>query len=727
MPNASARVACRVVATPPSDGSTTLTLYADVADRGDILPLSGTFSVEAAPRFTAEGTVVDLGGRSALCKGETVEGTVVVFNEGTASANNVYVDLGLVGLMLNDGSMSRHIGTIPPGGIEQIHFSAVASGENPAVRPALYADEKLAIQLIEPELRLISPARFTVRNSRLVPTTTELIAPMGGQTTVMLSLLNEGDLPADHVRVHLSVSGGGIILSEPTGIVTLHDLREGRRVEHPITVRVDGRYNVTLKATIEDGPELAPLELEVAASTSFRIHSFEADASKARVGEPFDVTLETMNEANTVARGCGVQFEFGPGLSYEPHSLAVNGLSIDDTQFSENARMGFADVEPGAVISIAIQVMPTRPTLNGKRTSLTARVVWETEAFVEQTIDDIMVNPQAVFPKTLEALPFRVWDLTAPARLAPPKQAQLPSGTPPSLNGHAHIPSVEPKPPTTISEPVETSDESHDASVQTAEVKPEYLDLQHEADPFADFTPVFTIKDVVEAAKIDLPEIPEEREPEYPANSGLDVRAAQEQVEVRAAIYTPERRAKVDSILNADFESPLPLFAHIVAIRAFVPDAISAPNPQMEAAYVEASRAFSSLMLIPMLTYKREKVVKVPPSSLEAFAQKAEPFASRLSQIPQSPLRRFESAYNLPSVAACFAALAACGWLAIPADHEERPVVEHYLTKVIDGILRLDNIILHHFVDALGQSIWIDDLDEEFLAMRRFITTERVG
>ena len=38
----------------------------------------------------------------------------------------------------------------------------------------------------------------------------------------------------------------------------------------------------------------------------------------------------------------------------------------------------------------------------------------------------------------------------------------------------------------------------------------------------------------------------------------------------------------------------------------------------------------------------------------------------------------------------------------------------------------MDSIDLHRYADALGQTVWVADLDDEYLATRRFLTQTRV-
>ena len=747
-PHATASISCKAFIAPLPEGDNVVVLGANVVDRHETLALEARVRVDARALFTREGTVVDLGGFDTICQGEKREVCIVVYNEGTASAINVVADYGMVGLKTADGSHATHFGDLAPGAMERIVFDVECTGEMVRIRPALYCDGKLVLQLDEAPIRLIQPARFSSRYSRLTASSDELVAPMGGTAKIVLSVMNEGDLPAEHVTVQLRVSEGASVVSEPTPSVTLHKVLEGQRRDYEFTIRVDGRNDVQVTAEIEGGPTLEPLAIEVAASTSFAIYGFEADHANAEVERPFDVALNVMNDGNMRAKSCAIVVKYSQGLTYDADSLEINGLRFDDSLFSDQGFVGVTEIESGALIALRWKALPTKPTLGGKRASISAVVHFEHDLQIEKAIEDIVVNPRAVVAKDVSDLPFRLIGYDQPLQLLGPKQVQLPTtkasfqdessmsrDRPPEIkaffplplmanghsNGHA-----------TISEPISVTPSVTDP------VDP-FADIFSSMNVFESAASLRTGHESVSSQSEHAPTLSVDLEPiveSHPAAAPLFEPTAaalptpikpERPAGISAVLYSPERRIKLDTQLTtAHFTEPIPLMAHVSAIRAFLPDALVSDDARLCEAYKEAAGALSALMMLPMIRYKRDGDISVAPSSLEAFANKAEPFASRIASRADTPLRGYDSAWVIPSVGACLAALASCGPLGFAEGTEERNVVALYTEHLIERMKAMDSIDLHRYADALGQTVWVADLDDEYLAMRRFLTQTRV-
>jgi len=754
-PHATASISCKAFIAPLPEGNNEVALGVNVVDRHESLALEARVRVDARALFTREGTVVDLGGFDTICQGEMREVCIVVYNEGTATAVNVVADYGMVGLKTTDGAHAKNFGNLAPGAMERIVFDVECTGEMVRIRPALYCDGKLVLQLDEAPIRLIQPARFSSRYSRLTASSEELVAPMGGTAKVVLSVMNEGDLPAEHVTVNLHVSEGASVVSEPTPSVTLHNVLEGQRRDYEFTIRVDGRNDVQVTAEIEGGPVLEPLAIEVAASTSFAIYGFEADHTNAEVERPFDVALNVMNDGNTRAKSCAIVVKYSQGLTYDVDSLEINGLRFDDSFFRDQGFVGVTEIESGALIALRWKALPTKPTLGGKRASISAIVHFEHDMQIEKTIEDIGVNPRAVVAKHVSDLPFRLVGYDQPLQVLGPKQVQL-STTKVPFQDDIPVLSIRSREVLPLEEFVPHTVSSNGHSNGHSTISEPSTSAPIEADPLDSFPDIFTSMNVFgstapsQSLEQDAIHVSEhataswvEPEPAPESIAALQpeathsyeepsvvlpiVHVAERIAGISAVLHSPERRIKLDTQLTtAHFTEPIPLMAHISAIRAFLPDALVSDDARLCEAYKDAAGALSALMMLPMIRYKRDGDISVAPSSLEAFANKAEPFASRLANTPDTPLRGYDSAWVIPSVGACLAALASCGPLGFASGTEEQNVVASYTEHLIERMKAMDSIDLHRYADALGQTVWVADLDDEYLATRRFLTQTRV-
>jgi hypothetical protein len=765
---ASIVVACQAMIDVPCEDGTAFVFQAEVVSKEDRCILDARLTVTSAPRFSNERTLVEIEGGATINEAEDREITVIVLNEGTMVARNSILDLGLTSVTTTEHKL--HLGDLAPGEVRVETRTVRATGEpTPALRPRLYVADRLALQLAEQPLQLILPPRFSARTSRLIRRGEELVQPAGGLTTVLLSLLNEGDLPAQQVRVELTIPDGLVLIGEPGPTLTVARVDPGIRYERELNFRMEGRQSVKLHARIADGPVLQSIEIEVAANTAFTIHRFDA-AREAQVGQPFDVALEVINTGNTVARGCVISTDYGPGLHYESGTLSVNGIDVRDSNFKEFGSIGFGRIEPGAIIALSWKATPTRPTMHDKTTSIIARVTWDGDQ-TEGEVDNIKIAPCAILGVPLDELPFEILEATPPVAVlhgvsadspAPADQADakgVQAGTEGAdasggttttgddervaaaeVRGDVAPPDTETGAPTgAVAEAPEfawrtrstaSSDAASNAGAQAAAADGDEADTRQQ-DSIA---PQDAAEADARSAGGDVGEVSRHAEADEapsPApgavrlstNGSADSGNGRLSLQFATEPFDTRRFERINTSLGPlGSERPLHVADHIITLRALVPDTLSSGDAEIDVSFERALAALAELAGKLIVQIRVGQPSALSAESLREFSKRAEPFAQRLGAHGMLRGYKFD---NIASAPACLAAFATCIDLGFDDTFRQAARLSDYGAALIRELLPLDPLDDATLEERLNDFTF-GEADELNLAIRELLTFETV-
>jgi hypothetical protein len=323
----------------------------------DTSEMTGAFAVEnAGVEFSPTQCVLDVSPASLNVKlGEDRELTAVLHNEGTATARNVRIDWRLKDLR---GPVAPvEVGDIAPGGVHIARTRVTVTGARPSIDAAILWDGGRYV---------FTPVAFEYD----APSTNDLV-----QSTDVL-------FDSEGKRV-------------PGALERRSDVRSD--------VPVEGRSALTeqLRAALSSLRSLVPLR-----------HRFQPLRAllleEPIIGKTIRAHYELYHDGGADGGNADVNvaFAWGPSLAYAGR-VEINGVPMSVPEFEYRGAIGFADVKPGTVIAITVDLLADGPTRDGSTTTFKATATWDGES-ISAGVMPFAVQPKAEKYLDRTALPFVV-------------------------------------------------------------------------------------------------------------------------------------------------------------------------------------------------------------------------------------------------------------------------------------------------------------------------------
>ncbi len=378
---------------PAKDGSRVVAQVSVGTSSGQYA-LSHNIVVRSQAAFNPRTTLVTLGSSDAAI-GEEISGTLIVTNEGTASADGAHLaiharDLEVVGLALDEA--------LAPCAPRRVPFRALVTGHQPELQ--------VAVTWNSGRFDLPPSTIVAVDGPRLGGTLAlageDRLPPEGGIVSLALSVSNGGARPARNASAYFALPSYAKIQGSPDGIVALPDLAPGETCERAVLMAVDPgppfEVVASLRADRADEADLGPALIEIDAVRSLAVHQMEIDR-ELRVGETALCAAMVVHDGNLPIDAATIELTLGPHLEVLPFSARVNGRRVAAT-----SSLRLRDISPGAAIAISWEVVARRATVRGATTSVSVGARWGT-GYTAASSGPLSIAPQ---PQTGDNIGFTI-------------------------------------------------------------------------------------------------------------------------------------------------------------------------------------------------------------------------------------------------------------------------------------------------------------------------------
>jgi hypothetical protein len=669
-PKSSATVTWNVMVDVPADNGSSASISAVVSAHGASLETSASIDITSNVAFDYENTHYRVDGDNAIAAGELRTVTFHVVNDGTMTAYDAGIEFAQGPFELRG---IDNIGDLLPGDARVISATVELVGDGaPVLTPVLvYRGGRHAFAQYS-FVRTRGPV-FSASTSMLERASEDPLAPTGGRIVVSVSVHNEGERPgAPTVQLELPAHAGVLFNGERTSDCTLvfRSIAPGATESQEVIIDVGPCDGLEIGATIDGAVPLQRLSIPIERLTSILPMQFEVSSLEQRVAEPFDVHLELFSESNCVIEHVDFALEFGPGLSYYPGSLHINGNPFPDERFSETHRLAFRRVDYGAVIALDWKAIASRPTLRGATTAIGASVAWEGQHHRAE-LRELVVAPQALH-LPLDQLPFQVED----------GPAVLPSGRDALVEEFAE--------PRTLAaaEPAMQSAAERGAS--------DHVPAAPQLEPEVQHAGGSDIADELEKlGRANFPDIPVAPAAEERANA----------VTFTAVPFDPrdlDRHLGLWDTLRKDHPTA---FGQLGALYWLMPGDVSSDDAGDADLYRLGYKRLGKLINAVLMRASMEDRPQARPADIEAFRDDAAAFVRLM---PETFAERFASASSdQPSFAACFSAYATLAGQQFVSP-ETRALVQTFATRVIGILAQHDDV-----TDREWPSLLNDEPDAE--------------
>jgi uncharacterized repeat protein (TIGR01451 family) len=422
-----------IVASPAPHGRT-LPIAAKVLWNGGSRSFDKVLAVASAPRFSPNRNRITRETPSVVAPGDRVEYTVTIVNDGTATAHDAMLRLGVDdGLddvdLVEGGNAQRLYGEAIPLGAIDPHVPRtlkvtgrvrvpLANGSEIGCRATVSSPGAKALELREARTTVRSRARFSAATSVLRRHAEDVLRP--DQTlAVTIAVKNEGDETARDALVTLNVTPE-LRLESVDGArrdgstLTLGEVAAGAGREATAHFRLlpfVSRDTVLTVDAVLSGPTILPVALE---TLSFASHAEPRLADGASLlttprdsvdaGAEVGFTLVLRNSGDGAAARIAIRGAQPINTVYVPSSTSVNGVALQDhggtSLLWSREGLILSDVAPGAEIVVRWMSIVNTPLPPG--TIIIARIEVAAD---ELTPFDVESNGPAVRSAPAFAIP----------------------------------------------------------------------------------------------------------------------------------------------------------------------------------------------------------------------------------------------------------------------------------------------------------------------------------
>ncbi|HTU68847.1 MAG TPA: hypothetical protein VMF11_00885 [Candidatus Baltobacteraceae bacterium] len=467
-----------IVVSPLPDGSTVevaATLSWEPA-RGDDSQrrFERTVAIHSEPALPPRRNAIARTHGEVVKPGEEVEATIVIANEGSASATDAVlhlrVDPALDELRLTERSSrvaldgdTAEIGTVDP--YAQRRFVLRARVRSPyadrselRIGASVHTRELGETALGEVTWRVDSHPAFSPQSSSLRLESDDVLRP-NQLADVAVRITNVGSDVAHNVRVRLYISPEARLetvdgATREKSKLVFGEIAPGATAEARLGLRLlrslAREYPVTVDAVLTADAMLpVPLERLTIATTAepdFSVGSLRSEPiDVVDVGETIEWTLHVRNGGDGPARRVQIFCAQPNSLIYVPNSTTVNDVPIRDvgalSALSSERGIVLNDVDPGVEATIRFRDVVHNGLPAGEAIVRTAYIHYDGERQDEMPSNELKVRATPVFANAIPGLPFGLDGMVGPSFGGGPRMLtedrfmELPPAQPVAGNG----------------------------------------------------------------------------------------------------------------------------------------------------------------------------------------------------------------------------------------------------------------------------------------------------
>ncbi|MBV8116813.1 MAG: DUF11 domain-containing protein, partial [Candidatus Eremiobacteraeota bacterium] len=410
--------------------------------------LESSIAVRSEPALPPRRNTLQRAGSDVVKPGSDVEASIVVTNDGTATASDVVLhvraDPGLDDIrvlekttrMPLDGD-TLDLGTLDAYAVRRFTLrgrvrSPYADRSELGVTVSVHTRELGETPLGEIAWRVDSHPAFDLETSRLELADDGVLRP-NQLADVDVVLVNTGTDVAHDVRLRLYVSPEARLESVDGAVrekssLVFGEVRPGGTARARVSLRLlrglAKEYPVTVDALVTATSmlpvPLARLTIATTAQPDFSVGALRSEPlDVVDVGDTVEWTLHVRNSGDGPARRVYVSIARPESLIYVPNSTTVNDVPVRDAgvapAFAAEKGIVLNDVDPGVEATIVWQDVVHNGLAAGESIAVTARVRYDGDREDAIEADELRVRAAPAFANAIPGLPFGLDGMVGPA------------------------------------------------------------------------------------------------------------------------------------------------------------------------------------------------------------------------------------------------------------------------------------------------------------------------